>query len=164
MLAVPLYYLGYLVYCVLYPLIVLINWLEAVAGFIYWLIMYIPKLIAYLLFLVLWAIWWVLSLLPWLILELFLWLMGLVGQVVATILLVLVVCAILFFIYTSVHQGAAFTLTVILGLAAIGAALLGINAILAVLMCPAQFTYGAVMGLGSDLVYWRAIATMSYVV
>ena len=88
------YYLGYLLYCICYPIIVIVQWLASVAGWLVWLLSLPFLLLKLVIYYILYAIFWVITLIPWLIYRILLDLLALLGHTIALGLLIVIVCGI----------------------------------------------------------------------
>ena len=161
-LGAPIYYVGYILYCIAYPFIVVIQWLAHLAGWLAWLLSLPFVLLAKLVGLVLYALWWLITLIPWIFFKIFMFFAGLLGQTIAAIVLVCVILALLAFVVNVAGAGPGAVLALICLAPAGVVALYGLNAFLAIIMCPAQFLYGTGVGVADNLVYFRAVATMNY--
>lgn len=162
-LAAPIYYLGMVAYTILYPAIVVVQWLARVASWIAWLLSLIPRLIIFILTWILYIVWVVVSFIPWLIWKLFMWIAGLFGQVVGMALLVLIGLAVIYFVATNMGASCGIALALLALFAAYLVLEYGLSILLMIILCPLQFSWGMFNGLADDMVYWRAVATMNYV-
>jgi len=162
-LAAPIYYLGMVVYTILYPAIVVVQWLARVASWFAWLLSLIPRLIIFILTWILYIVWVVVTFIPWLIWKLVMWIAGLFGHIVGMILLVLIVLAVIVFVATNLGASFGIALAVLAMFAAYLVLEYGLSILMMIILCPLQFSWGMVNGLADDMVYWRAVATMNYV-
>jgi len=159
----PVYYFGFLLYFVAYPLIVVAQYLGSITSWLIWLISLFPKFFFIILSSLLYTLWWLLTLVPYIILSVSLWLIGEVGQGIALLFFLLTMSASLLGITALIGRGSGALLTMVMA-AGIGfIAVWGLKVSMAAVLCPVQFAYGTVIGLSDSTVYLQAAITLQYV-
>ena len=151
------YYLGYLLYCICYPIIVIVQWLASVAGWLVWLLSLPFLLLKLVIYYILYAIFWVITLIPWLIYRILLDLLALLGHTIALGLLIVIVCGI-----AAMAPGPGTVLALLIAVAAVLIAMYGVAFLWSVIMCLPRFVFGTCMATAESTVYFRAVMTLSY--
>ena len=158
----PVYYIGYAIYCIVYPVIVVVQWIQTVAGWFMWFMSLPFRLVAFIVGIVFYALWWLLTIIPWLFVKLLLFILAIFGKVIANVIFTLSLIALLIIVYKRTGTFVAAILALLIAVAAGMTMLYGWQFLLGIVLCPMRFVWGIFGGIGEATVYLRAVTTLSY--
>jgi hypothetical protein len=161
-LSSPIYYLGMIVYTLLYPIIFVVETIRSIASIIIYVIMFIPLLVLQLIYWILYIIWVVVSFLPGLMIRITLWFVAILGKTLAVVALGILLCAFIIQLVQRAGLMAGGSIGAVIAIVAVIVLQMGAGTLFWLVMCPFQALYGGLVGWAGGLVYWQAVLTLSY--